>query len=101
MSAKSQVWSPGFSRHSATARFMAAMCVPFLAARALHAPECQRTSSPLPSPPEEDREPRRAHLPNCNRRRFAAQASERASTLVIVLWIAFGLVSLALYFSHT
>jgi DNA uptake protein ComE-like DNA-binding protein len=33
--------------------------------------------------------------------RAKLSSSDRASTLVIVLWIAFGLVSLALYFSHS
>ena len=36
----------------------------------------------------------------CLPRRDARSAKQRGSVLVIVLWIAFGLVSLALYFAN-
>jgi len=38
--------------------------------------------------------------PKCECRWPRAQAAQRGSTLVIVLWIAFGLVSITLYFAH-
>src|SRR5262249_52926980 len=38
--------------------------------------------------------------PNYSRITHHASCPERASTFIIVLWIAFGLVSVALYFGH-
>src|SRR5258708_17981806 len=41
------------------------------------------------------------HRPAPPRPRLALRGAESGSTFIIVLWIAFGLVSMALYFAHS